>query len=158
MANQASKKRERGNTTFIFYLRVFLVAINAWFFVYNLLFLKGKYFSWSTAILYIIHALLQGLSYFWIMQNMETMLFSDAITGYGGDIFILSLIVSLFLPFSRKWMWVYIIIPLYLGYLGIRKLLDWVFTPDVTPEEIEENKSRRQKKREERSLKHPKNQ
>ncbi|KNB44531.1 hypothetical protein JH06_2824 [Blastocystis sp. subtype 4] len=77
---------------------------------------------------------------------------------YGGDIFILSLIVSLFLPFSRKWMWVYIIIPLYLGYLGIRKLLDWVFTPDVTPEEIEENKSRRQKKREERSLKHPKNQ
>ena len=29
---------------------------------------------------------------------------------YGGDVFILSLIVSLLLPYSRKWMWVYIIV------------------------------------------------
>ena len=31
---------------------------------------------------------------------------------YGGDVFILSLIVSLLLPYSRKWMWVYIIVVL----------------------------------------------
>ena len=132
---------------------MFLISINAWFFLYNLVFLKGRYFSWGTMVLYIIHALFQGLSYIWIMKNMETMLFMDAITGYGGDVFILSLIVSLLLPYSRKWMWVYIIIPLYLGYLAIRKLLDWVFTPDVTPEEIEESKSKRQKKREVRMAK-----
>ena len=49
--------------------------------MYNLVFLKGRYFSWGTMVLYIIHALFQGLSYIWIMKNMETMLFMDAITG-----------------------------------------------------------------------------
>ena len=34
---------------------------------------------------------------------------------YGGDVFILSLVVSLLLPYSRKWMWVYIIVSLVFG-------------------------------------------
>lgn len=29
---------------------------------------------------------------------------------YGGDILIISAIISLFLPFTRKWMWVYIVV------------------------------------------------
>lgn len=29
---------------------------------------------------------------------------------YGGDILIISSIVSIFIPFTRKWMWVYIIV------------------------------------------------
>lgn len=91
-----------------------------WFFVFNLIILRGKYFSWGTFILYLIHAAIQGLSYLWVRENMNSMMFLDALSGYlflpflmcsyGGDLFIISMLVSIFLPFSRKWMWVYIIV------------------------------------------------
>ena len=48
--------------------------------------------------------------------------------------FIISCIVSLFIPFSRKWLWVYIVIPVYLAYKGIRMVVNWALTPDPTPE------------------------
>ncbi|CBK19920.2 uncharacterized protein [Blastocystis hominis] len=83
-----------------------------------------------------------------IMENCKTMVFTEAIEGYFGDMFIISCVISFFIAYSRKWMWVYIFIPIYFGYLGIRLLLNWVFTPDESPEKLEEMKSNRQKKRE----------
>lgn len=53
---------------------------------------------------------------------------------YGGDVFIISCAVSLFIPFSRKWLWVYIVIPLYFAYMGIKMVVNWALTPDPTPE------------------------
>ena len=48
--------------------------------------------------------------------------------------FIISCVVSIFVPYSRKWLWVYIIIPLYFAYLGIKLVVNWALTPDPTPE------------------------
>ena len=36
---------------------------------------------------------------------------------YGGDVLIISSIVSIFIPFTRKWMWVYIIVFLIIVFL-----------------------------------------
>ena len=54
------------------------------------------------------------------MENCKTMVFSEAIEGlfycgclicrYIGDMFIISCIISFFIAYSRKWMWVYIIV------------------------------------------------
>ncbi len=48
--------------------------------------------------------------------------------------FIISCVISIFVPYSRKWLWVYIIIPLYFAYLGIKLVVNWALTPDPTPE------------------------
>ena len=110
MANQASKKREKENAGIIRYLQIYLVVINIWFFVYNLLFLKGKYCTFGMLFLYAIHAAIQGICYYWVIENCKSMVFSEAIEGAGGDVLILSCFVSLFVAYSRKWMWTYIIV------------------------------------------------
>ena len=94
--------------------------------MFNLIVLRGQYFSWGPFILYLIHAAAQGFSYLWVKENMKSMMFLDALSGYlsipfltcsyGGDLFIISMLVSIFLPFSRKWMWVYIIV--WMRFLG----------------------------------------
>ncbi|KAM7456541.1 hypothetical protein BLSTO_02694 [Blastocystis sp. subtype 1] len=99
---------------------------------------------------YAFHVIIQGVCFYWLLENLKSCSFGEAIEGYGGDVFIISCVISIFVPYSRKWLWVYIIIPLYFAYLGIKLVVNWALTPDPTPEEMEEMKSNRQKKRENR--------
>ena len=62
------------------------------------------------------------MCYYMIMENCKTMVFSEAIEGfcyrfsvicsYIGDMFIISCVISFFIAYSRKWMWVYILVNL----------------------------------------------
>lgn len=93
---------------------------------------------------YMFHVAIQAICFYWLLENLKNCSIGEAIEGlaisvdfifsYGGDVFIISCIISLFVPFSRKWLWVYIIIPLYFAYLGIKLVVNWALTPDPTPE------------------------
>ena len=53
-----------------------------WFFIYNMIFLRCKNLTWGTMILYLIHAAIQGVCFSWVRNNLESMGFSEAISGY----------------------------------------------------------------------------
>ena len=99
-----------------------MFSYQLWFFIYNIVFLRGKNLSFGTLFLYAIHVAVQGMCYYMIMENCKTMVFSEAIEGfwygfylicrYIGDMFIISCVISFFIAYSRKWMWVYILVSL----------------------------------------------
>ena len=84
---------------------------------------------------YAILLLLQGT-----MKNMVVAARAAQSEGeYFEDILYITLFVQLGTMYSDNFWWTYIVIPLYAVYRFVRRIIDWVFTPDAADEEPDPN-------------------
>ena len=84
---------------------------------------------------YAILLLLQGT-----MKNMVVAArAAQSEAEYFEDVLYITLFVQLGTMYSDNFWWTYIVIPLYAVYRFVRRILDWVFTPDAADAEPDPN-------------------
>ncbi|KAK8799452.1 hypothetical protein WA158_006001 [Blastocystis sp. Blastoise] len=155
MANQASKKREQTNASFNKAISGVFIFVICWFLLVKYVFIRSFPISKWSWFWFAFQLLIQYGCYQWLAMCMETTPWNEAIKGYSFDIYGLSVLISIFSPFSNKWIYCYLIIIFAVLYIGGKKVVDWVFTPNAAEIEQEqsENDPKLQKKLRKQELK-----
>ena len=104
-----------------------LVAVNAIYVVATLVFSASDILTfYSFWLPFSFFGILNGVIASGILQSVASGLTYELYF----DLFCITLLVQLGTAFSHYFWYVYIVVPAYFLYQGIRMLLNWVFTPD----------------------------
>lgn len=128
MANQAAKKAKRVSEALSQSLLQWLIPIHAFFILYRIVW---QYQSFSSNDMY-AYGVLVLISYT-CFHTLISAAKEGASSEYAMDVFVITLAVQLGAAFSNYFYYLFLVIPAYLIYCGIQRLLKYVFTPD--PEE-----------------------
>uniref|UniRef100_M4BRF4 Uncharacterized protein n=1 Tax=Hyaloperonospora arabidopsidis (strain Emoy2) TaxID=559515 RepID=M4BRF4_HYAAE len=141
MANQAAKKAQRASASLSTRLQQWIVPLNVVYLLFRILWHHQSVTTW-TLVGYVFLTLSTYLSYAWAVRAAE----EGGSSEYAMDILIVTLFVQTGVMFSTYFWLVYLVLPGYLLYHGGRMLLNYVFTPNSSTDENENDPAALKKK------------
>lgn len=136
MANQAAKKAKRESEALRQNLLQWIIPIHAFFILYRILW-QYQTFTSNDTYAYGVLVLITYTCFHTLISSAK----EGSSSEYAMDVFVITLAVQLGVAFSNYFYYLFLVIPAYLIYCGVQRLLTYVFTPDPEEETAEEQAS-----------------